>query len=193
MSHRCKNIALAAAGCAALTVFAPSSAWAGGFPAENVSLFSHLTLSQLENADFAEDCWGYTSPSGREYAIIGLEQGPGFVEITDPFNPVIVDIVGTANRARDIKVYQHYAYSSSDAGPLNVIDLSDIDNGNVTLVDSFADGATHNLFIDEVSGFLYLSIGGPLVALDLANPELPVFAGFWNSQAHDVQRAAQRH
>ncbi|MCH8260998.1 MAG: choice-of-anchor B family protein [Planctomycetes bacterium] len=179
------NIALAAAGCAALALFSPATALAG-FPAENVSLYSHLTLADL-NAEFAEDCWGYVSPSGREYAIIGLSQGPGFVEITDPANPVIVDIVNTPNRARDMKVFGHYVYTSSDSGPLNVIDVSDIDNGNITLVDSFPKGATHNVVIDEVSGFLYLAIGGPLVALDLANPELPTFAGIWDGQAHDAQ------
>ena len=187
MSHRFLILAPTAVGCAALTLLASGSAWAGGFPAENVSLYSHLSLSQLENAGFARDCWGYTSPSGREYAIIGLEQGPGFVEITDPFNPVIVDIISTANIAKDIKVYQDHVYASSDGGPLNVIDVSQIDDGIITLVDSFPEGATHNVVVDEVSGFLYLAIGGPLVALDLANPAVPVFAGIWNSEAHDAQ------
>jgi len=179
------NIALATAGCAASALFSPATASAG-FPAENVSLYSHLSLADL-NAEFAEDCWGYVSPSGREYAIIGLSQGPGFIEITDPANPVIVDIVNTPNKARDMKVYGHYVYTSSDGGPLNVIDVSDIDNGNITLVVSFPEGAAHNLALDEASGFLYLAIGGPLVALDLTNPELPAFAGFWEGQAHDAQ------
>ena len=180
------HIALAAAGCAALTVLSPGSAWAGGFPAENVSLYSHLSLAQLENAEFAEDCWGYTSESGREYAIIGLSQGPGFVEITDPANPVIVDIVNTPNKARDMKVYGHYVYCSSDAGPLNIIDISQIDAGVITLVDSIPEGGTHNVVVDELSGFLYLAIGGPMVALDLANPEVPVLAGVWEGQTHDA-------
>ncbi len=94
------NLALAAAGCAASALFSPATAWAG-FPSENVSLYSHLTLADL-NAEFAEDCWGYVSPSGREYAIIGLSQGPGFIEITDPANPVIVDFLNTPNKARDM-------------------------------------------------------------------------------------------
>ncbi len=179
------NLALAAAGCAASALFSPATALAG-FPAENVLLYSHLTLADL-GAAFAEDCWGYVSESGREYAIIGLSQGPGFIEITDPANPVIVDIVNTPNRARDMKVYGHYVYTTSDGGPLNVIDVSQIDDGIITLVDSFPKGAAHNVVIDEVSGFLYLAGGGSLAVLDLANPELPVFAGIWNSQAHDAQ------
>ena len=185
MSHRYLILVPAAVGCVALTLFASNSARAGGFPAKNVSLYSHLSLSDLEGADFAEDCWGYTSPSGREYAIIGLSQGPGIVEITDPFNPVIVDIVNTPNKARDMKVYQHYLYSSSDGGPSNVIDMSLIDDGIVTLVGPFA-GGTHNVAIDEVSGFLYLAIGGPMVVFDLANPEVPVEVGTWPGQTHDA-------
>ena len=110
------NLALAAAGCAASALFSPATALAGGFPSENVSLHSHLTLADL-GAGFAEDCWGYVSPSGREYAIIGLSQGPGFIDITDPANPVIVDIVNTPNRARDMKVYENHVYTTSDSGP----------------------------------------------------------------------------
>ena len=179
------NIALAAAGCAASALFSPATALAG-FPAENVSLYSHLSLADL-GAEFAEDCWGYVSESGREYAIIGLAQGPGFVEITDPANPVIVDIINTPNKARDMKVYQHYVYTSSDGESLNVIDVSQIDDGIITLVDTFPEVGPHNLVIDEVSGFLYLAFGGPLVAVDLTNPELPTFAGIWEGQAHDAQ------
>ena len=179
------NLALAAAGCAASAIFSPATALAG-FPAENVSLYSHLSLADLR-AEFAEDCWGYVSESGREYAIIGLSQGPGFIEITDPANPVIVDIVNTPNRARDMKVYQHYVYTSSDGGALNVIDVSQIDDGIITLVASFPKVGPHNLVSDEVSGFLYLAFGGPLVAVDLTNPELPTFAGIWDGQTHDAQ------
>lgn len=185
MSHGFLILTPFAVSCAALTLFMPGSARAGEFPAENVSLFSHISLSDL-SAGAARDCWGYVSKSGREYAIIALPQGPGFVEITDPANPVIVDIVNTPNIALDIKVYQDYVYSSSGAGPLNIIDVSQIDDGVVTLVVSIPEGGTHNLAVDEVSGFLYLAIGGPLVAMDLANPELPTFAGVWEGETHDA-------
>ena len=185
MSHRFMILAHTAIGCAVLTLFASGSALAGGFPSENVSLYSHLTLAELGGAESAEDCWGYTSPSGREYAIIGLSQGPGIVEITDPFNPVIVEIVNTPNKARDMKVYQHYLYSSSDGGPSNVIDMSLIDDGIVTYVGTFA-GGTHNVALDEVSGFLYLAVGGPMVVFDLANPEAPVEVGTWPGETHDA-------
>jgi choice-of-anchor B domain-containing protein len=179
------NLALAAAVCAASALLSPATALAGGFPSENVSLYSHLTLADL-GAAFAEDCWGYVSESGREYAIIGLSPGTGFVEITDPANPVIVDVMTQPNRGRDMKVYQNYVYSSSDSGPTHVYDVSDIDNGVITHVRSFNQG-THNLAVDEVSGFLYLAVGGPMRVYDLSDPSDPTFVGSWPGQTHDAQ------
>ena len=173
---------IAACATAGLIATAPATA---GFPAVNVSLYSQLSLEDFK-AEFAEDCWGYVSESGREYAIIGLSTGTGFVEITDPENPVIVDIVLTANRGRDMKVYQNYVYSSSDSGPFNIIDVQDIDIGVITLLASL-DGGTHNIVINEESGFLYAATGGPLVAVDLADPVNPQPVGFWDSSAHDAQ------
>ena len=157
----------------------------GEFPAENISLLSHLSLADL-GADSAYDCWGYVSESGREYAIIGLSTGTGFVEITDPGNPLITGIVLTPNLGQDMKVFQNYVYSASDSGPGHVIDVSDIDNGVITLVDS-TDGGAHNLAINEESGFLYACIGGPMVVLDLTDPVLPELAGVWDGETHDAQ------
>ena len=170
----------------AVTLILTTTALAG-YPAENVVLRKHLPLSDF-GASFAEDCWGYVSDSGREYAIIGLSNGTGFVEITDPDNPVIVSVVLTPNRGRDMKVYQHYVYSSSDSGPTHVIDVAEIDSGVVTLVNSL-DAGTHNIFINEQSGFLYASTGGTMVVLDLSDPINPAVVGIWGiweGQAHDA-------
>ncbi len=158
---------------------------AGPFPAENVSLDAHVSLDAL-NAEFAEDCWGYVSDSGREYAIIGLSTGTGFVEITDPDNPVIVGVVPHPNRARDMKVYQHYVYTIYDLGPGQVIDVADIDDGVVTLVNTVNQGA-HNLAINEASGFIYAAVGGPMAVGDLSDPINPPIVGIWPGEAHDVQ------
>ena len=56
-----------------------------GFDAENVELMSWLPLSEFSsNSDNGNDCWGYVSPSGREYALMGTYDGTGVVEITNP-------------------------------------------------------------------------------------------------------------
>jgi choice-of-anchor B domain-containing protein len=152
----------------------------------NVNLYHQLTLNDL-SANYAMDCWGYVSDSGREYALVGLSTGTAFVEITDPSNPVIVEQIAHPRGGKDIKVYQDYAYATTDSGPLQVIDMTDIDNGNVTLARSVSDRA-HNLVINEDSGFLYTCDSGGLHALDLSDPTNPTPRGSgWNGECHDAQ------
>jgi hypothetical protein len=56
--------------------------------AVGVSLLSWLSLQDLPGGSGrASDIWGYQSPSGREYALIGLEKGTAFVDLTDPSDP----------------------------------------------------------------------------------------------------------
>ena len=183
MLPRTRVVAGLFAACAVCLIAAAPAA--GQFPAENVTLYRNLTLSDF-GAGFAEDSWGYVSPAGREYAIIGLSTGTGFVEITDPANPVIVDVMTQPNRGRDMKVYQNYVYSSSDSGPTHVYDLANIDNGVITHVRTLNVG-THNLAVDEVSGFLYLTGGGRTNIYDLSDPADPTFVGVWPHQTHDAQ------
>jgi len=69
----------------------------GGFDFENVILHAWLDLSDFGNPSNGNDCWGYTSPSGREYALMGLSNKMTVVEITDPSNPVIIDSISHSN------------------------------------------------------------------------------------------------
>jgi len=41
--------------------------------------------------------WGWTSPSGDEYAIVGTSSGVAFARITDPANPEYLGIIPTTN------------------------------------------------------------------------------------------------
>src|SRR5688572_11451851 len=66
----------------------PTGTLDGPFAAQNVILRSWIPLSNFPGFSGASqhsgaDCWGYTSPSGREYALIGLGWGTGVVEITN--------------------------------------------------------------------------------------------------------------
>ena len=76
----------------------------GGGPNDslNVNFLSQLTLAQLgaEAGVLGNDCWGWTDPtSGREFAIMGLENATCFIEITNPQSPVFVGkIYGYNNR-----------------------------------------------------------------------------------------------
>lgn len=177
---------------AALHKKAPSD-----FPQKEVELFSWLPVGEFgDDHVVANDCWGYTSASGREYAILGLSHGTAFVEITNPGNPKIVVVKpGAASIWRDIKVYREFAYSINEGGGgIQVFDMAGIDNGTVLTKSSvFAGGnqSTHNIAIDTDSGYLYRCGGDDEIGLriyNLQNPARPIFLGGWhNRYVHDAQ------
>lgn len=154
------------------------------FPAVNVTLMSWIPYTNF-NPSFnsAATCEGYVSPSGRKYALIGLSGGAGVVEVTDPGNAqIIATINGVSSLWRDVKVYQSYAYVVSEGGGgIQVIDLSQIDSGVVTLAGSVTTGgstATHTLEINKDSGYLYRCGGGSTLGLriySLSNPAVPQY------------------
>ncbi len=171
------------------------------FTSNNVSLYEHLNLSELGGASSGNDCWGYVSPSGREYALMGVSNALKVVEITIPSSPVIIGTVShTSTLWGDIKTYQDYAYVVNDGGGggMDIVDLSDVDNGNVTLVQRLTVAGlstSHNVAIDDDSGYLYLCGanlgGGRLIAFSLADPENPVQVGVVSTgqgaYVHDAQ------
>lgn len=168
-----------------------------GFGAYGVTLLSWLPLNNFPGGHGSgNDCWGYVSPSGREYAIIGLERGFGFVEVTDPANPVVITTVtGPTSLWHDVKVLGHYAYGVSEGGAgIQVMDMSDIDNGVVTLVRNQQSGghsSTHNIVSNPDAGTLYLvgaNIGnGGLVNLNMTDPTRPTVANGWTEMyIHDA-------
>ncbi|MCH2132185.1 MAG: choice-of-anchor B family protein [Phycisphaerales bacterium] len=168
----------------------------GGFTSEGVTLLSWLSLSALGGYDTGNDCWGYVSPSGREYAIMGVNSATIFIDITNPGNAqIIATISGPDSLWRDVKIFGHHCYAVSEGGSgIQVIDMVNIDIGVVTLVnviDDVGTSATHNVAIDTVSGFLY-RLGGSdngCRIYDLnSNPASPAYVGSWNDKyVHDAQ------
>lgn len=171
----------------------------GGFDASGMTLLSQIPLNNFVGAARASgnDCWGYVSPSGREYAIMGLEGGFGFVEITNPTNPQIVEVIaGPSSLWHDVKVIGNIAYGVSEGGSgIQVMDMSNIDAGQVTLVRNWTSGGystTHNIVANTETGTLWVvgaNIGnGGLVHISLNNPTLPAIDGGWTQMyVHDAQ------
>jgi choice-of-anchor B domain-containing protein len=151
---------------------------------DGVALKSHIGLATF-GASSGNDCWGYVSPSGREYAIMGLNNQVAYIEITDPANPVVVKTIPHSSSTwGDIKVYNGYAYSVTEtAGTgVQVVDMTDIDNGNVTLVQTLTNPSrAHNVVVDQVNGFLYTTGTrggtGTTMCFDLSDPANPVQVG----------------
>ncbi len=167
------------------------------YDAFGVTLLSNVPLADFPSgSNAANDVWGYVSPSGREYAIIGLNKGTGFVDISDPTDPhVIADIPDAQSIWSDMAVYGEYAYNvNENSGGMQVIDLTQIDGGIVTLVGALTSNgfdAAHNVFVNADSGYAYLcganSPARGLVAVDLSDPADPTMVGLWSgSYAHDV-------
>ncbi|MFQ5414495.1 MAG: choice-of-anchor B family protein, partial [Phycisphaerae bacterium] len=185
---------------------------AAGFDASGVALWSRIPVEDFPDDPItgpqtrANEMWGYVSPSGREYAILGLERGAAFVDVTDPQCPVIVAYIegqGINTIWRDMATFGPYAYIVTDGGGvgLQIVDMTNIDAGVVTLVNTTDLGAgfvdAHNVFVNADTGFLYLCIpnlsaGQGLTVVDLTDPVNPTVAGSWIDTApgvrcHDVQ------
>lgn len=167
------------------------------FQADKVTLYKNLSLSTL-GATAGNDCWGYVSPSGREFAFMGCNNRTAFVEVTDPANPVyFAHIPHSSSTWSDIKVYRNHAYIVTEASGtgVQVVDLSNIENHEVTLVRTIAaPGRTHNIHVDEESGFLYTCGSrdgtGTTMCFNLSSPGNPVQVGASTMTPvyqHDVQ------
>ncbi len=170
------------------------------FESAGVALRSWIPLGDFHvNATDGNDCWGYTSASGREYAFIGLNNGTGVAEVTNPGNAAIIaHLPGVTSIWRDIKTYQTYAYAVSEGGGgIQVFDLAAIDAGTIVELASITTGTgtlkSHNVAINEDSARLYRVGGGnsPTEGLriySLANPAIPAFLGTYTTRyCHDAQ------
>jgi len=142
-----------AAAAAILFVCSVASAFAQ-FASDKVSLYVNWEPSHF-GATSGNGCWGYVSASGREYALMGLNNQVAFIEITNPASPVwVTSIPHTSSTWGDIKVYGNYAYAVTETSGtgIQVMDMSQIDLGIVTLVRTITSpGRTHTLALDPDS------------------------------------------
>ena len=167
----------------------------GLFEAENMIVLGHVPLNEFPGGSVTgADCWGYVSPSGREYALIGLSDGFGFVDVTEPTQPelLLFHDTGFTSQWYDIKVIGEYAYGVSEGGGgIHVFDMRDIDNGNVSFVRRVGSGNTHNIVSNPDSGYIYRTggVGPGLLIYDAeANPANPPLVGSWDDfYVHDAQ------
>lgn len=152
---------------------------------------------QYPNHTCANIC-GYADPMGNEYALVGVSTGMDIVDVTTPNNPVhIVQIPNVDNLWKEIKVYRHWAYVTTEGGGgLQIVDLSALPSTNLASYSYHnytGDGAIngqlnsiHALHIDTTMGYCYLygsNIGNQgAIILDLnADPYNPTYAGQYQS------------
>jgi choice-of-anchor B domain-containing protein len=147
---------------------------------------------------------GYAT-GGREFALVGVEDGMDIVEVTNPGTPVhIVQIPNLNSLWKEIKVYQNFAYVTTEAGGgLQIVNLNALPSivlSNYTYHNYTGNGAIngqlgtiHALHIDTTKGYCYLfgsdiGQGGPVI-LDLnVDPYNPNYVGQYqaNGYVHDA-------
>lgn len=182
---------------------------AGSYTCNAVDLLAFVPLSTFGSGE-ANDLWGWTDPqTGNEYALIGLNDGTGFVDLTDPVKPVYLGKLPTHtfnSSWRDVKVYADHAFVVADnagAHGVQVFDLTQlrsVANPPVTFSETahYDDvNEVHNIVINEASGFAYavgnngggVTCSSGLHMIDLQNPTTPTFAGCYSSDGytHDAQ------
>ncbi|NND89080.1 MAG: choice-of-anchor B family protein [Flavobacteriaceae bacterium] len=176
--------------------------FAGIFPCENYDLISTINLTEFGAAK-GNDIWGWTAPSGKEFVLMGLDNGTGFVDISTPSEPVYLGKLPTATVSsnwRDVKVYQNYAFivSEAEGHGMQVFDLTRLESASG--VQTFTADATynefgnaHNIVINTNSGYAYAVgtetfDGGPHF-INIQNPLQPTAAGGYSmgSYSHDAQ------
>ena len=180
--------------------------FAGSYPCSNYDLIGHIDLTTL-GGNSGNDCWGWTDPSsGKEYALMGLNSGTSFIDISDLEFPRIVGFLPThtTNSSwRDIKTYGNYAFIVSEASGhgMQVFDLTKlgnlaVDSPAVTFTEDAhysGFGRAHNIVINEAQGYAYAVgtntyNGGPHF-IDISNPLNPLAAGGYgeDTYSHDAQ------
>jgi len=177
---------------------------AGGYDCNGYDLMSHFPLSTFSSPG-ANDSWGWVDPdNGKEYAIMGLEDGTAFIDISDPVNPVYLGKLPSASGTivwRDVKTYNDYAFVVSEAGGhgMQVFDLTklrDVTNPPETFTeDAHYSGFSnaHNIVINEDTGFAYAvgtdTYSGGAHFINIQDPLNPIAAGGYSGDGytHDAQ------
>jgi len=163
------------------------------FPRDGVRLLSQIPLTGFPGSPTSGAAiYGYTSPSGREYATIGVRNGTAIVEITNPSVPIVrAHIPGPNSLWHENVVLGDYCYSVTEGGGgIQVIDLRNIDFGVATLVATYAGNGLNNIHTiqaDPATNRLYVngSNRGFLI-IDASNPTALVEIGRWTTKyVHD--------
>lgn len=180
---------------------------AGEYPCNGYDFLGRISLSAF-SAQSGNDIWGWTDlATNKEYAVMGVNNGTAFVDITDADNLIYLGKLPTATTStswRDVKVYQNHAFIVSEAPGhgMQVFDLTRLRNVDDAPEAFDADahytgfGNAHNIVINEETGFAYVvgtarddAFLGGAHFIDIQDPKNPVAAGGYsdNGYSHDAQ------
>ena len=176
---------------------------AGQYPCNGYDLQVFIPCTDFD-ASNANDSWGWTDPEdGTEYALVGLDNGTAFLDISDPVNPTYLGKLPTHTTSslwRDVKVYNNYAFVVSEAGGhgIQVFDLTrlrDVANPPETFTEDAhygGFGGAHNIVINEETGYAYgvgADFSGGAHFVNIQDPLNPIGEGGYSGSGytHDAQ------
>ncbi len=164
----------------------------GPFPdTEKMTLLAQLLPAEIgavtpRSGVLLNDIWGWTSPNGEEYALVGTGDGLSVVRVTDPANPQFIGIVPTSapdsvsNLWGDVGVfnagqsddddnsYTGYAYFTTEASDvgIHILELNQLDfmgpapsDPTIPPTAVFRGGgydSAHNIYVHQATGFAYV-------------------------------------
>ena len=157
--------------------------------------------SQLTYPYDASNIWGYVDETGKEYALVGTDQGLSVVNVTNADSIwKVCDLTAATSIWREVKQWKDFAYTVTEGGGgLMITDLRPLPVSIPTaLPNSFfsfsGQGKGHTVFIDE-KGILYIFgasgalTNGALMYDVNTTPGTPVFLGSYanstSSYIHD--------
>lgn len=169
------------------------------YQSQGVRLLSQIPLNQFPgNPVSGSAIYGYTSPSGREYAVMGLRNGNSIVDITNETAPVqIAHIPGPDSLWHENVVLNGYCYAVSDGNGaigIQIINLNDADSGNVNLDATYNGQAAgknlsnvHTIQADPTTNRLFANGSNRgFVIFNASNPTNIVELGRWTTAyVHD--------
>ncbi|MGB1312157.1 MAG: choice-of-anchor B family protein [Bizionia paragorgiae] len=183
--------------------------FAGIYPCNDYDLLGHIGTEVLsgEPGIDGSDIWGWTdATTGKEYALVGLENSTAFVDISNPTEPLFLGRLNSnagTNYWRDVKVYNDFAFIVADGvgnHGMQVFDLSRLrtvtNAPEVFTADAVYTGvgSCHNIVINDSEGVAYLvgcnsANGGGPIFVDVTNPLNPTFLGEYTASGytHDAQ------
>jgi len=181
---------------------------AGPYQCSGVDMVARVAIADF-GARSGNAVWGgVESKNNREIAVVGLDNGTGFVDVTNPGCPVQLGVLpSTSSRSptRDVKVIGDYALIVAEINNhgMQIFDMktlpTEASTAMLTATSTYrgTSSATvtnaHDIVVNEATKFVYIvgarSCAGGLHMIDFKDPTMPKFAGCASTDhyVHDAQ------
>jgi choice-of-anchor B domain-containing protein len=159
-------------------------------PAQNVTVVKQWKRS---GATFFNDCWGYSAPDGREYAIVGESRGIWVLETTGGVVKQLKWWSAPSSTWRSFTNVGPYVYVGTENGTQRGFRVIDFSKPGVPVDLGYVQTTTmtraHDVASDPDAGFIYFTGSNQGVAIyDVkTTPKNPKFVASWRGNSvHDA-------